>query len=129
LSGSGVAIDKGLELPLPADPLYRPLVGAFWLDIVAAFLSRGDFELAVLIRDEATPRMIVGFNGADHHTLRAALDPHFAAGHLIRMHDAEWVDEHLAGDYALNKLASYVDRDDLSLKAARRIFGETFLGA
>src|SRR5690606_1536158 len=87
LSGSGVAIDKGLELPLPADPLYRPLVGAFWLDIVAAFLSRGDFELAVLIRDEATPRMIVGFNGADHHTLRAALDPHFAAGHLIRMHE------------------------------------------
>lgn len=129
LSGSGVSIDKALEFPLPRDPLYRPLVGAFWLDIVAGFISRGDFELAVLIRDEAAPRMIVGFNGADHQTLRAALDPHFAAEHLIRMHNAEWVDEHLPNDYALNKLASYVDREDLSLKAARRIFGETFLGA
>lgn len=129
LSGNGVNIDKGLELPLPKDPLYRPLVGAFWLDLVAGFISRGDFELAVLVRDEAAPRMIVGFNGADHQTLRAALDPQFAAEHLIRVHDAEWVDEQLPNDYGLNKLASYVDRDELSLKAARRIFGETFLGA
>jgi len=129
LSGSGVNIDKGLELPLPKDPLYRPLVGAFWLDMIAGFITRGDFELAVLVRDEVAPRMIVGFNGADHQTLRAVLDPQFAAGHLIRVHDAEWVEEHLPGDYGLNKLASYVDRDDLSLKAARRIFGETFVGA
>ncbi|MDN5780709.1 MAG: type VI secretion system-associated protein TagF [Luteimonas sp.] len=129
LSGSGVSIDKGLELPLPHDPLYRPLVGAFWLDIISSFISRGDFELAVLIRDEAMPRMIVGFNGADHQTLRAVLDPQFADEHLIRIHNAEWVDEHLPADYALNKLASYVDREELSLKAARRIFGETFLGA
>ncbi|WP_407351267.1 type VI secretion system-associated protein TagF [Luteimonas sp. R10] len=129
LSGSGVTIDKGLELPLPRDPLYRPLVGAFWLDIIAGFIARGDFELAVLVRDEDTPRMMVGFNGADHQTLRAVLDPQAAGEHLIRIHDAEWVDEHLPTDYGLNKLASYVDRHDLSLKAARRIFGETFLGA
>ncbi|NZA28507.1 type VI secretion system-associated protein TagF [Luteimonas sp. SJ-92] len=129
LTGSGVTIDKGLELPLPRDPLYRPLVGAFWLDIVAAFVARGDFELAVLVRDEDAPRMIVGFNGADQQILRAVLDPQAAAEHLIRVDDAEWVDDHLPGDYALNKLASYVDRHDLSLKAARAIFGETFLGA
>ncbi|MDH5823744.1 type VI secretion system-associated protein TagF [Luteimonas sp. RD2P54] len=129
LTGSGVTIDKGLELPLPRDPLYRPLVGAFWLDIVAAFVARGDFELAVLVRDEDAPRMIVGFNGADQQILRAVLDPQAAAEHLIRVQDAEWVDDHLPGDYALNKLASYVDRHDLSLKAARAIFGETFLGA
>lgn len=31
-------------------------------------------------------------------------------------------------DYNLNKLASYLDRDDLALKTARKLFGETFLG-
>ncbi len=128
LTGAGVTIDKGLELPLPADPLYRPLASALWLDIVSGFLARGDFELAVLIRDEPAPRMIVGFNGADHQTLRAAIDPMAADEHLIRIEGADWVEDQLAADYALNKLASYVDRDDLSLKSARAIFGETFLG-
>lgn len=129
LTGSGVTIDKGLELPLPADPLYRPLAAAFWLDLVSGFLARGDFELAVLVRDEQAPRMVLGFNGADHDTLRAAIDPQAADEHLIRIEGAEWVEDQLAADYALNKLASYVDRDDLSLKSARAIFSETFLGA
>ena len=129
LTGAGVTIDKGLELPLPADPLYRPLAAAFWLDIVTGFLARGDFELVALIRDEDAPRMILGFNGADHEILRAAIDPMAADDHLIRIEGADWVEDQLAADYALNKLASYVDRDDLSLKSARAIFGETFLGA
>lgn len=129
LTGSGVTIDKGLELPLPRDPLYRPLAASFWLDIVSGFLARGDIELALLARDDDTPRMILGFNGADHEILRAAIDPQAADAHLIRISGADWVEEQLAADYALNKLASYVDRDDLSLKSARAIFGETFLGA
>ena len=129
LTGAGVTIDKGLALPLPADPLYRPLAAAFWLDLVSGFLARGDFELAALVSDEHAPRMILGFNGADHDTLRAAIDPQAADEHLIRIEGAEWVEDQLAADYALNKLASYVDRDDLSLKSARAIFSETFLGA
>ena len=43
--------------------------------------------------------------------------------------DAEWVEDQLSGDYALNKLASYLDRGDLSLRSARQVFRETFLGA
>lgn len=129
LAGSHVAIDKGLELPLPRDALHRPLAAAFWLDLVSGFLSRGDFELAVLMCESDAPRMILGFNGADHETLRAAIDPRAAEEHLVRVAAAGWVEDQLAADYALNKLASYVDRDDLSLKSARAIFLETFLGA
>lgn len=129
LTGGGVSIDKGLELPLPQDRLYQPLVAAFWLDIVSGFVSRGDFELAVLISEAAPARMVLGFNGADQDTLRALIDPQAAQEHLIRIDAADWVEDQLAADYALNKLASYVDRDDLSLKAARAVFGETFLGA
>lgn len=129
LTGAASQIDKALSLPLPRDALYRPMVAAFWLDLISGFIARADFELAILIQDEATPRLIIGFNGADGRTLQAVLDPQVAGEQIIRVDDAEWVDEHVAGDYALNKLVSYIGRDDLSLRVARKAFGETFLGA
>lgn len=133
VAGGPAQIDKGLSLPLPRDALYRPLVAAFWLDLVAAFLGRAEFELAILVRDAHESgasngaRLLIGFNGADGRTLHAALDPHAAAGQLIRVDDAGWVEEQL-GDYALNRLASYLERDELSLRLARDTFTETFLG-
>ncbi|HBK45996.1 MAG TPA: type VI secretion system-associated protein TagF [Xanthomonadaceae bacterium] len=128
LAGGNVAIDKALEFPLVRDPLYRPLVAAFWLDMVSSFLGRGDFELGVLVRNDATPCMVVGFNGADHQALRAVLDPREAGDFLIHVDQAEWVDEYLQGDYNLNRFAGYLDRDELALRTARKLFGETFLG-
>lgn len=128
LTGGSLAIDRALVLPLPRDAISRPLVAAFWLDIVAAFLGRGEFELAVLVRDAQAPQLLVGFNGADPHALHAAMDPQQAGDFLIHTADAEWVDEYLSGDYALNRLATYLERDDVSLKTARKLFGETFLG-
>lgn len=130
VAGGPAQIDKGLALPLPRDALYRPLVAAFWLDLVAGFLGRADFELAILIREgdgRGGARLLIGFNGADGRTLHAALDPNAAAEQLIRVDDAEWVEEQL-GEYALNRLASYLERDDLSLRMARKAFAETFLG-
>ncbi|ROU09394.1 type VI secretion system-associated protein TagF [Lysobacter enzymogenes] len=129
LTGAASQIDKALSLPLPRDALYRPMVAAFWLDLVSGFLSRADFELAVMIQETAAPRLVIGFNGADGRTLQAVLDPHVGGEQIIRVDDAEWVDNHVAGDYALNKLVSYIGRDDLSLRVARKAFGETFLGA
>jgi len=129
--GGAGQIDKALSLPLPRDALYRPLVAALWLDLVGGFLGRSDFELVLLVREGdglAGPQLLVGFNGADGRTLQAAMDPQVAAEHVIRVDDAEWVEDQLDGDYALNKLVSYIDRDDLSLRMARRTFNETFLG-
>ncbi|WP_434026555.1 type VI secretion system-associated protein TagF [[Pseudomonas] boreopolis] len=128
LAGGNVSVDKALDFPLPRDPLYRPLVAAFWLDVVACFVARGDFELAVLIRNDVAPRMLVGFNGADHQVLRAALDPREAGDFLIQVQAAEWVEDYLQADYNLNRFASYLERDTLALGTARKLFGETFLG-
>ena len=131
VAGGAGQIDKGLALPLPRDALYRPLVAAFWLDLIGGFLGRADFELVLLVRDTiggAGPQLLVGFNGADGRTLQAALDPQVGAERIIRVDDAEWVDDQLASDYALNKLVSYIERDDLSLRSARKAFNETFLG-
>lgn len=131
VAGGAGQIDKGLALPLPRDALYRPLVAAFWLDLVGGFLGRSDFELMLLVRDgigEVGPQLLIGFNGADGRTVQAALDPQIGAERIIRVDDAEWVDDQIGGDYALNKLVSYIERDDLSLRVARKAFNETFLG-
>ena len=129
LTGAAMPIDKGLSLPLPRDPLYRPLVAAFWLDLVSGFLARADFELALLVNESGEPRLTLGFNGADGNLLHGAFDDRVARERLIAVDDAEWVEDQLSGDYALNKLASYLDRGDLSLRSARQVFRETFLGA
>lgn len=129
LTGAAVYIEKGLSLPLPRDPLYRPLVAAFWLDLVAGFVGRSDYELAVLIKEEDVPRLVLGFNGADGNTLHSVLDARAGRERLIRLDDAEWVDEQLRADNALRKLASYLESDELSLYSARQVFRETFLGA
>lgn len=129
LSGAKMPIDKGLSLPLPRDPLYRPLAAGFWLDLVSGFLARADVELALLINEGERPRLMIGFNGADGRILHSAIDPRVAAERLINVDNAEWVEDQLQGDYGLNKLASYLDRGDLSLRAARQVFRETFLGA
>ncbi len=133
LAGGTAQVDKGLSLPLPDDALYRPLVAAFWLDLLSGFLSRGDFELTLLVCNAASPaapgpRLLIGFNGADGRLLQAALDRQVGEEQLIAIHEADWVEDHIAGDYALNRLVSFIDRDDLSLRAARKAFNETFLG-
>lgn len=38
------------------------------------------------------------------------------------------MDDYLRGDYNLNRFGSFLDRDDLALATARKLFGETFLG-
>lgn len=133
IAGGAAQIDKGLSFPLPEDALYRPLVAAFWLDLLAGFLGRAEFELTVLICNAASasapgPRLVIGFNGADGRLLQATLNRRVGDEQLIAVDDAEWVEDHIGGDYALNRLVSYIDRDDLSLRAARKAFNETFLG-
>lgn len=128
-SGGDVHIDKALVLPLVRDAVYRPLIAAFWLDMISSFMTRGDFELSVVIRNDAKPSMVVGFNGADRRVLRAVLDPEEDNDFLIHLKHAEWVEEYLGSDYNLNRLGSFLDRDNLALATARKLFGETFLGA
>ena len=126
---SGVQrLDKGLRLPLPADPLDRPLVASFWLDLVSGFLSRADFELALFLPLREPAELFIGFDGASAQGLRALLDPEATAEVFIDLTDAEWVEEFVEQDYAVKKLASYLQQPGLSLDLARDTFREVFLG-
>ena len=130
LTSASPRLEKGLALPLPLDPIHRYLVATFWFDLIARFLARGDFELAVFMRDEeGRPMLSLGFNGASARTLQGALDPEAGRAQNISPADADWVEAHVAATYGVKKFASYLERPQLSLRAARDSFCETFIGA
>jgi len=122
-------LERGLTLPLPTDPFYRSLVAAFWLELIAPFVSKADFELAIFIGTIAQrERLIVGFNGASARTLHSVVDPQTYSAHNIDIDDPEWVDDHAQSDHGISKLVSYLDQPQLSLRLAIDTFREAFVG-
>ncbi len=131
LGSTGVSLKKGLRLPLPADPLYRPLVASFWLELVVPFLRRLDLEIALFLpRRGAAPAqaLAIGFSGGSAAHLHAVLDADAAAEAFIDPSPAEWVEDQVRQDYAVTKLSSYLAQSQLSLRQAMATFRETFLG-
>src|SRR5699024_2952422 len=115
-------------LPLPAAGPQQGLVATLWSDLLAGFLARGDFELVMLVETGPTPLLTIGFNGSHDRALHSVLDPKTRDEYNVVLDNPDWIDETVAGDYAMKKLASYLDHDELSLRTARDTFGETFLG-
>jgi type VI secretion system protein ImpM len=124
-------LEKGLCFPLPEDPLYAPLVGALWMTLVAPFLARGDFELAVFVLRAGAAggaTLCIGLAGGAPATLHAIFDPDKREEAFVDVAAADWVDDHLDADYATKKLASYLLQPQLSIGQAVRTFKECFLG-
>jgi type VI secretion system protein ImpM len=130
--GSGVSrLAKGLALPLPEDPLHGALVGTLWMGLVAPFLARGDFELALFVlRRQPGDRayLCIGFAGGAPQALQAVFDLDASDNAFIDVAGADWVGEHRNDDYALKKLSSYLAQPQLSMHQALRTFKECFLG-
>ena len=123
-------LHKSLVLPLPADPGQRFAVAAFWLQLVAPFLRRASFDLAIfLTRQEGRPVLIIGFCAALAETLCALVDPLVGAEQQVRLSDTGWIDEQLYIDLDVRSLASYLAQADLPLGLARDMFMKTFIGA
>jgi type VI secretion system protein ImpM len=124
-------LERGLLLPLPADPMMRPLVAAFWLEMVSGFLDRAAFELALFQQPGAQgepPMLALGFEGNSPRSLYALLDPALNAEVYLDTREADWVEDSMGEDYAVHKLSSYLQQDGLSLQQALSTFKEVFLG-
>ena len=128
---SGAAdLQKSLVLPLPINVDARYAVAAFWLELIAPFLAKDDFELALFVtQTEFKPVLVVGFSGAAASTLHAIIDPLVAREQQISFADTGWVDEQGGFDIDVRALASYLDQPQLPLKLARQLFLRTFIGA
>jgi type VI secretion system protein ImpM len=130
LTHSTPRLERGLVLPLVKDPLYRPFIATFWLDLLVGFVKRSALELGIFVtRSQGMPVLIVGFNGACPRSLRSVLDPHSCAQDNIEFSRPAWVERSVDTDYGLRKLSSYLRDPQLSLGQACLTFRETFLGA
>ncbi len=130
LLAAGAHPDKGLCLPLPARPDMAAKVGALWMELISAFLSRREFELGLFIQPQkARPVLALAFNGANAAALCAMFDSQEANGYLIDMCAADWVEDYVKNDYAITKLSSYLEMPGLSIRQAIDTFKEAFLGA
>jgi type VI secretion system protein ImpM len=129
MASSSSRLEKSLLLPLPADPMYRNLVAAFWMHLITPFLARADFELALFItRIDQRPALVLGFSGASSQTLRAIMDPQAGLDRHITFDELDWVEEQVNDDYAIRKLSTYLSQSTLSLKSALDSLRTAFIG-
>jgi type VI secretion system protein ImpM len=121
-------IKQGLLLPLPSDPYY---VATFWLSLIAPFLSKGDFEIAVFIGDmNNRPQLAIGFRGAHPDELGSLLSaPEQLTQTYISLDDSAWVTDRIKYHAGLYKLSSYLQQPGLSLRILYNTFLEVFTGA
>ena len=127
---SGVRhLDKGIALPLPDDPMYRFPVAAMWMDLIAPFLARADFEIAMFITAvDHQSTLVLGFRPTPEVALHSALDSEANERHNIALFNPEWADSEQSSDYDMNKLTTYLAQPGGSLRLARDTFREVFLG-
>lgn len=123
-------LEKGLRLPLPADPMTQPYVATLWLDLVCRFLARADFEVVLFVpRGQGISACLeIGFSGGSPATLQAALDRQLGAERFVELLGPGWVDALAQGDYGIKKLSSYLEQPQLSLRQMVLTFCEAFLG-
>jgi type VI secretion system protein ImpM len=127
---SGVThLEKGLTLPLPRERAYQDLVAAFWLNIVAQFFVKNDFELVLLVCPvQQRPRLVIGFNGLSPRSLQGVMHPQVYAEQNIDIDNPEWVEDCVHNNYAMYKLVSYLDQPQLPLSVVLGAFREVFIG-
>lgn len=124
------ALHKCLVLPLPDDEPMRCVVAAFWLELVAPFVRRVAFDLALfLTTQDGKPVLVVGFSGSAAETLRAIIDPLARLEQQVHFTDTGWIDEQIGLDVDVRALASYLEQPQLPLRMARDLFLKTFIGA
>lgn len=124
-------LDKGLLLPLPADPMSRPYVAALWMDLIAGFLARGAFELVMFLpqaTDTGAPWLALGFDGPSPRGLQALIDPAQRPAVFVDALQADWVEAYVGQDWGVKKLSSYLEQPELTLRQAADSFKEAFLG-
>jgi type VI secretion system protein ImpM len=123
------ALHKSLVLPLPEDADMRHTAAAFWMELVAPFVRRSDFDLVLFMTRVGTrPALVVGFGGAAAETLHALIDPVLAFDQQVHLEHNGWIDEQLGLDIDVRALASYLEQPMLPLRLARELFLKTFIG-
>lgn len=129
LAGGSEVPLKALAVPVSGDPATAAFMRAFWLDLVATFLLRGEFELGIFNGMlDGRSYLVLSFSGAVPQTFSSLVGSDASSAHVVDTKDAPWVEDYIENDYGVKKLASYLDHPDLSLRQMIETFREVFAG-
>jgi type VI secretion system protein ImpM len=123
--------NQGLLLPLSLKAAERNLILTFWLSLIAPFLVKGDFEVALFVGViNGLPRLAIGFRGASPEDLSNLMSTsEHVEQSFICLDKSPWVMDQFKGETGKYKLSSYLQQPGLSLRTLYKTFHEVFTGA
>lgn len=128
LANRGMALNKGLFLPLPEDVYFQPLVSTFWLELISGFANCMTAEFCLLNKPSYPASLCVGFNGASSKALHTLMSQE-KNDYRIDVTEAAWTERFVDSNYGLRKLITYMEHPALSLGKLKETFYEIFIGS
>lgn len=126
-TNAGGTMYRGFSLPLPEDPLYEGLTGAFWMELIGTFLGQGDFEIALYRYRRGVARTcVLNLAGPTARTFQALFEGPGADDAIIDLGAADWVDDQAHMDYAVQYLHDSLGATTPSLRRVTQLFKEIF---